>query len=273
MELFVSDLDGTLLNSNKEISHYSKEGLNNLIQRGIDFTVATARTPATVVDILKDIDIKIPVVLMNGVIIYNIENDEYIKVEEVDSKTTKMVLEIFLSKNKNPLVYGINDNKLVVYHKEFTCEVEEKFYEERKNSPYKTFANVEEYLDIVKESSIINFITFDKLEVIEELYNEIIKIPGVTANYYEEIYDRGWYFLEVYSSRASKANGIKEIYKYVDSNKLICFGDNVNDIPMFQVADECYAVKNSDERLKAIATRVIGDNNEDSVVKYILDRF
>ena len=59
MELFVSDLDGTLLNKNKEISDYSKRELNKLIEKGINFTVATARTPATVVDILDGINIKI----------------------------------------------------------------------------------------------------------------------------------------------------------------------------------------------------------------------
>ena len=46
MELFVTDLDGTLLNSNKEVSIKSTEILNKLIDNGVNFTVATARTPA-----------------------------------------------------------------------------------------------------------------------------------------------------------------------------------------------------------------------------------
>ncbi len=69
MELFVSDLDGTLLNKDQVISDYSKRELNRLINTGINFAIATARSPATVSDILDGIDIKTPVVLMNGVII------------------------------------------------------------------------------------------------------------------------------------------------------------------------------------------------------------
>ena len=56
MELFVTDLDGTLLNSHKEVSIKSIEILNKLIDDGVNFTVATARTPATVVDLLQDVD-------------------------------------------------------------------------------------------------------------------------------------------------------------------------------------------------------------------------
>ena len=43
MNLYVSDLDGTLLNSNKVVSNYSKNILNNLIKKGVLFTVATAK--------------------------------------------------------------------------------------------------------------------------------------------------------------------------------------------------------------------------------------
>ena len=53
---------------------------------------------------------------------------------------------------------------------------------------------------------------------------------------------------------------------------MIAFGDNLNDIPLFEVADECYAVSNAEEKLKSIATGVIGSNDEDAVAKFIFDR-
>ena len=63
MNLYVSDLDGTLLNSNKVVSNYSKNILNNLIKKGVLFTVATARTPGTINDLLSGLNISIPAVL------------------------------------------------------------------------------------------------------------------------------------------------------------------------------------------------------------------
>ena len=47
MELFVSDLDGTLLNKQSEVSQISRQIINDLIDKGVKFTVATARTHAT----------------------------------------------------------------------------------------------------------------------------------------------------------------------------------------------------------------------------------
>ena len=75
MTLFVSDLDGTLLNNSAEVSPESAILLNKSIESGINFTIATARTPATIVNILKDINIKLPIITMNGSAIYDIKND------------------------------------------------------------------------------------------------------------------------------------------------------------------------------------------------------
>ncbi|HEX9060214.1 MAG TPA: HAD hydrolase family protein, partial [Clostridia bacterium] len=68
--LYISDLDGTLLNSSKEVSKYSKDIINALIKDGMKFSVATARTSGTVVKILSELNINVPLVLMNGVAIY-----------------------------------------------------------------------------------------------------------------------------------------------------------------------------------------------------------
>ena len=59
----------------------------------------------------------------------------------------------------------------------------------------------------------------------------------------------------------------------VGAEKVVSFGDNLNDIEMFKASDEAYAVSNACEELKEIATGVIGSNDEDSVARYILTHF
>ena len=53
--------------------------------------------------------------------------------------------------------------------------------------------------------------------------------------------------------------------------RIISFGDAVNDIPMFDISDECYAVENAVDEVKAAATGIIGSNEEDGVAKWLLD--
>lgn len=269
MELYVSDLDGTLLNSDKVVSEYSKKLLNKLINKKMNFTVATARTPATVVDILKDININIPVVLMNGVLIYDIENKKYIDIKEIDKYSVNEILDIFEKNNKCPLVYGVKENKINVFYKELNCSAEKLFYEERKDSEHKDFIKVDNYKKYIDNLDIINIIAFGEYTIMNKIYNEIKNISNVEANFYEDIYERGTYFLEIYSKSASKANGIKQLKDYVKYDQLIVFGDNINDIPMFQIADKGYAMFNASNELKKISTEVIESNNEDAVAKKI----
>lgn len=272
MELFVTDLDGTLINSKRKVPKKSLEILNKLIEKGVNFTVATARTPATAVEILQDLNLKLPVALMNGVLIYDTKELKYIDIKGIEKEAVNKVLDIFKEYNKNPLVYGVKDNHLWVYHKEFENIYEYNFYKERADKKLKTFVKVEDYNGSLSDSNVINFVAFDNYEKIKAIAEKIKCIEGITVNYYKDVYE-DCYFLEAYSSEASKANGIKYLSKYIEYSKVICFGDNLNDIPMFELADEAYATANAAEEIKKIATDVIGSCEEDGVAEFLANRF
>ena len=272
MELFVTDLDGTLINSKREVPKKSLEILNKLIENGINFTVATARTPATAVEILQNLNLKLPVALMNGVLIYDTKELKYIDIKAIEKETVNKVLDVFKVYNKNPLVYGVKDNHLWVYHKEFENIYEYNFYKERADKNLKTFVNVENYNGSLSDSNVINFVAFDNYEKIKAIAEEVKCIEGITVNYYKDVYE-DCYFLEAYSSKASKANGIKYLSKYIEYSKVICFGDNLNDIPMFELANEAYATANATEEIKKIATEVIGSCEDNGVAEFLADRF
>lgn len=272
MDLFVTDLDGTLLNSKKEISKYSVDILNKLISNGVNFTVATARTPATVVEILKEINLKLPVTMMNGVLVYDVKAEKYITIKELNSSAVDNILKVFDECKKAPLVYGIKDNHLWVYYKELKYKYEHNFYNERANKKLKTFVKITDYKKSIEGSDIINFIAFDNYNRIKEIADRLKGIQGLTVNYYKDIYEE-CYFLEAYSLEASKANGIKFLLESGNYNKVICFGDNINDLPMFEVADESYATENAVYEIKKISTAVIGSCDEDGVANFLKKRF
>lgn len=55
--------------------------------------------------------------------------------------------------------------------------------------------------------------------------------------------------------------------------RLVVFGDGKNDIDMFQLADEGYAVSNAQEDLKKYASASILSNDEDGVAKWLLENY
>ena len=113
---------------------------------------------------------------------------------------------------------------------------------------------------------------FDNYEKIKAIAEKIKCIEGITVNYYKDVYE-DCYFLEAYSSEASKANGIKYLSKYIEYSKVICFGDNLNDIPMFELANEAYATANAAEEIKKIAADVIGSCEDNGVAEFLEERF
>ena len=274
MELFVSDLDGTLLNKDQVISDYSKKELNRLISTGVNFAIATARSPATVSDILDGIDIKTPVVLMNGVVIFDIEKKKYIDVKEIDKESVKEIIKILQEYNKTFFLYGIKDDYLWVYHKDFTYDFEREYYEERCNKKLKSFKKVENYLDILDDNQIINFVFFEDNKLIaHELFEKIMKVKGVTGNCYKDIYNEGAFFLDVYNEEASKANGIKFLADYVEHSKVITFGDGENDIGMFHLVGTSIAMGNADVEVKKHASTVTLTVDEDGIADFFEKEF
>ena len=70
--------------------------------------------------------------------------------------------------------------------------------------------------------------------------------------------------------KATKANAIIKLKELLGCDRIISFGDAINDIPMFQISNECYAVENAVDELKHLATKVIESNNADGVAKWLL---
>lgn len=76
------------------------------------------------------------------------------------------------------------------------------------------------------------------------------------------------YWLEICPLNATKAKAILKFKEKMGCDRIVVFGDSVNDISMFEIADEAYAVENAIDELKEKATSVIDGNDEDGVAKF-----
>lgn len=267
MTLYVSDLDGTLLNNSAQLSYESIKLLNESIKNNINFTIATARTPATIVPILKNIDMNMPVIAMNGCSIYNLKTNKYLHTTSIDTNIIPKLQKLIYNEGLNPFIYTLEDNLLFVYHNELTLPYQIKFYNDRKNSPLKTFVKA----SLPSNAEVLYFTIMDCEEKINNLYSKLIDIPQISMVKYSDIYNKDIFNLEIYNHESSKSNAINYLKNHFHFDKLITFGDNLNDIPMFKISNECYAVENAVNELKDIATNIIGPNTSNSVAQYIFD--
>lgn len=271
--LYISDLDGTLLNSQAELNPYTIETINALIKKGMEFTVATARTAATVSKILAPLNLSVPAVLMNGVIRYDMKQKEYLSTLYLPEETVSFILHTARQFHLTGFLYEIKDNSLTTYYENLSNSGMLEYYTERKVKFNKTFIQTDNLIDAASEHSIY-FAMIDKMELLLPAYEIYKTLPGISTAFYQDNYNKeGMWFLEVFSDKATKYNavmGLRESYGY---DRVICFGDNLNDLPMFKACDITCAVANAKDEVKAAATQVIQGNTEDGVARWLLDHF
>ncbi len=266
--LYISDLDGTLLNRDAELSDYTVNTLNRLIESGINFSVATARTDATCNRMLERVNLKIPIILMNGVLIYDYSKKHYIKKELMSQERVSQIIYAMKKVNMTGLMYGLRNDRLVTYYESISNDAMKNFIEERVRKYNKEFTKLKDFSSA--DAVIIYFCYMDNWEHIHRLYNEIKEIAGLRIEKYQDIYSGGdiWY-MEVFADTASKYNAVMFLREQYHFDRVVAFGDNLNDLSLFSASDECYAVANAKDEVKAKATAVIGANTDDGVVKWI----
>ena len=269
--LFLTDLDGTFLSPNAKVSDNSAKIINNLTKDGLLFSIATARTYATVIPLFKDVDLRLPLVLMNGVCIYDPTDKKTLSIHAINSSAGHEIDALYKKYNKNPLFYFEKDNRLTVRYKDFDNKYIESYVNEREAFFNKKFEKVSSF-DFENGGNFVYIVTLDKKEALEKIHIELQKRNDIDCNFYRDNYT-DCYFLEAMCSGINKGTGAAEVKSMLGVDRIIAFGDNMNDVPIFNVADECYAVANACDELKKIATGVIGSNEDDAVAKFIQKRF
>lgn len=271
MDLFVSDLDGTLLNSNAEVSDYSRIVLNSLMDKGMNFTAATARTYATVKKILSGLNINAPLILMNGALIRDLQKDKYVFSAIIDKTVSHKIISAMHEFELYGFMYTIQNNEMVPYFEKIATAEMKNFYEERKNKYYKQFIHTENF-DMVNDN-VLYFSLINKKDKLVPFYNEIKDMNGLKLTFYRDVYSNDLWYLEIFSPSASKENAVNFLRKEYGYDKIICFGDNLNDVSLFKASDKKYAMENAAPELKLLADGIIGSNLNNGVAEFLKEKY
>ena len=101
--LYITDLDGTFLNEKGVVSEESRRVVNTLSEKGLLFSVASARSIMTAGELLRGLQINAPVVLMNGVFLFDIQKARVVSFHEIASDAIEAVVVCFRQNGKSPM--------------------------------------------------------------------------------------------------------------------------------------------------------------------------
>ena len=256
--LYVTDLDGTLLEPDKSIKPENLKLINQLIDEDVNITYATARSLITAKQVIGDIHFKLPVIVQNGTFILSPKGDMILGNYLGDS-----ILDTVKDYDISPIVYSqIGKKTYFSYVKDKMSAGVKAFVDDHlddpRNHPVNTYEDLYEgdifYLLLIDD--------YDKLKPLYDLFKE-----DYYAVFDQEMYSHDWW-LEIMSPDASKANAIKYLKQKLQCDEVVVFGDGKNDIEMFEEADYSCAVENAAPELIKCADEVI----HISVPQYINQR-
>lgn len=267
--LFVTDMDGTLLNEHSKVSPVSAKIISDLSRQGALITVATARTPATVEPLLEDTYTSLPAIVMTGAAMWDRNNRSYVNTHPFDGDADHQLLAVMRSEGIEPFVYTFFDGDplLHVFRNSPLSDNDIRFMDERSVSGLKEF-----HIDrpMPEGGHTMLLFAMGPRERIFAAADKIRALRICSVSAFTDIFGEDTGILELFAPGVSKASAVQALKSQTGADRLIVYGDNLNDLPMMAVADESVAVANALPEVKAAATRVIGPNTADAVVRDIM---
>jgi hypothetical protein len=274
--VYISDLDGTLLGSHATLSSFSKIMLNELLQQGLQFTVASARSVVSIQRMLKGLNLRLPVIEFNGAFISDFDSGRHEIINSISPEIVESIYKLILEFRCVPFVSSFNGTEDCVYYKDVINDGMRWYLNDCLTKKDRRWRTIEDLTHCFSDR-VVCLTVIAQAQQLLELESAIIEIHGssVETHLIENQYSPGWYWLTIHDYRATKDQAIQTLLENygLKQSEIVVFGDQINDIKMFKIATRAIAVANAEPKVQHHATLVIGSNTEDSVVKYIHQDF
>ncbi|MBE0513534.1 HAD-IIB family hydrolase [Sulfurimonas sp.] len=265
---YITDLDHTFLRTDLSVSLFTKEIWNGF---GVDsiLSIATARTYKKTAQFLKDVDVNAPMILLDGALIATMEK-KIIGTKFINKEVGDAVIDEGAKFGIYPFVLSLADKNL---SEAFSYSTVLNVYQTKILKNYKKDEYHHQEKNLRAMSDNFKIVYFGEEELLRRVASHLRGVFGDTLKYIlaPEAY-AGCYFLTLLHKDADKSHGIRSVSEAIgfDLKRLSVFGDNFNDIGMFELAGTSIAVANAQEGVKKAAKIVLPHtNDEDGVANYL----
>lgn len=270
MDLIFFDLDGTLLNSESQISSYTRETLALLKQNGIAYTVATGRTMLSANSIIAEDNFLLPHIYNNGVAIWDPTANALTLENLVNTNELEFIIHLAHQNDITPFVNVIDGTSHVVYHPKAKHPIEQNLLDKYFK---KTNAILRPISQLSLSAKITNISMIGDNSTVRNMWKTINDVENLIAYSGPAIEGNSFSWMDIHHRAASKGSAVMNLKQQLGATNVICFGDSDNDLSMFELANECYAPDNAKTVIKNAASEVIGHHNEDGVARFLRQRF
>ncbi len=271
-KFILCDLDGTLLDLPNGISPNCLSRLNALIDRGLNFSIATGRDLKNAKKAIKGLQLKFPVILTNGALLADIVEEKYLKITHITKNIFQTIFSWSTEMALDPIVLITYDPTTKILHSN-------KGKWGKKGIKLLEHDQIKQYLshNIVSLQFHAEKSTLEPLlHRIQNTFSDQVNIIFIEDVSYRRYNIPGeWFWLEINSHLAGKEKMMAELATQLNipMHNFVVFGDNLNDLTMMQQAGLSVAVKDALEEVKKCADAITLPHDECGVIQYLEERF
>lgn len=260
-KLIALDMDGTLLNEDKQVSEKNKESIKKAKELGAYVVLASGRPIDGLTSFLEELNLLGEddyVLSYNGCLVQKTKSREVVcdvTIKGIDLKYLKK-----LADEAGVNIHAFSKEKGLITPKENTYTT----YEANQNG-IEYYIN--DFSDVSDDEEIIKVMMIDEPEILEagmkKLPNEIYEKYSVAKS--------TPFFLEFFNKEANKGSAVKLLAEHlgIKREEVITVGDEMNDFQMIEYAGLGVAMGNACDKIKEISNYITDSNNEDGVSKVI----
>ena len=259
-KLFVTDMDGTLLNNEHKISQGNKHAIKRAVEAGVVFTIATGRMYASTLPYAKELELDVPIITYNGALIKTAGGKE-LYASYLDEGLVKELLnfaqecELYIHLYSDDKLYFMENNKHAQFY-QAACGVQGKAVG---GDIYKYNVHVPKMLIMTNTSEQADA----AIKLIQKNFGGRIEVMKSAPTY-----------VELIKPGVNKATAIAKLAELLNipSEQVLAIGDSSNDVSMLTSVAISVAMGNANADAKSAARYMVTDNEHDGVAE-ALERF
>lgn len=254
IKLIATDLDGTLLNSNKEVPAGFCEWVQE--HKEIKTVIASGRQYYNIRRLFPGIADKLFIMADNGGLVF--AGKELVYINEMQKEDVIYCIEQFHEREKLSIILS-GENSAYMEHSSEEAERNAHMY-------YEKLEFTGSLRECIKKDRIIKIAVFVEGHKAEERYKKL----GDFHNRLQAVLS-GDCWIDIANQSVNKGAAIRELQeKYgIKPCECMAFGDYLNDMDMLLQCGESYAMENAHTSLKEIAKYIALSNNEDGVMEVL----
>lgn len=264
--LVAIDLDGTLLDTNKEISEKNKTAIHMATEKGVKIVICSGRVYSGARIYAKQLGIMDPIIACNGAIIRENTDGKVIYSDFMNTEDCLRILDIF---HENNIYFHVYAGETMLTERLDYNSL--KYYEKNKALPEKDRVEIDIVTDMERklrelDGKVLKFVAVsDDSELLATVRKKlsVVETVDVTSSNYNNF--------EVVNKGVNKGKALERLAEVlkIPPQEMIAIGDNENDIPMFDFAGLGVAMGNAEGCAKEAADYITAANTEDGVAKVI----